>query len=46
MLSKENVEEILSIVPDGAKCCYTGQSILAYCPDPTFTWEEVNTWEE
>lgn len=46
MLSKECVEEILSIVPDGAKCCYTGQSILAYCPDPTFTWEEVNTWEE
>lgn len=46
MITREIVDEILSIVPKGAQCCYTGQSILAYCPDPTFTYEELNCWEQ
>ena len=45
LITKEIVDEILSIVPEGAKACYTGQSILAYCPNPTFSWEEINQWE-
>lgn len=45
MISKEIVEEMLDIVPDKARCCYTGQSALAYCPDPTFTFEEMDMWE-
>lgn len=44
-ITREKVDEILSIVPPGAKACYTGQSILAYCPNPTFSWEEINGWE-
>ena len=45
LITKEKVEEILAIVPQGTKACYTGQSILAYCPEPTFSWEEINQWE-
>lgn len=45
MLSRKIIDSILAIVPKDAKACYTGQSILAYCPDPTFTFEEMNTWE-
>ena len=45
-ITKEVIDLILAIVPEGAKACYTGQSILAYCPNPTFTWEEVNAWTE
>lgn len=39
------IDSVLSVVPRAARACYTGQSILAYCPNPTFTWEEVNLWE-
>lgn len=46
MIDREKVDEILSVVPKKAKACYTGQSILAYVPDPTFTWEEMNAWED
>lgn len=45
MLTRETVDEILNIVPSKAKACYTGQSILAYVPDPTFSWEELNAWD-
>ena len=45
MITRELTEAVLDIVPEGARCCYTGQSILAYCPDPTFTYDEVNSWE-
>jgi len=44
--SLENIDTVLSTVPAGARCCYTGQSILAYCPDPTFDWAEVNSWPD
>lgn len=43
-ITRELVDEILAVVPEGAKCCYTGQSALAYCPDPTFTYDELNCW--
>jgi hypothetical protein len=46
LFSRENIDTILNIVPKEARCCYTGQSILAYCPDPTFDWEEVNSWPD
>lgn len=46
MISRSIVEEILDIVPPRAKACYTGQSILAYVDDPTFTWEEVDQWKD
>lgn len=45
MINKELVEDVLNTVPEGARCCYTGQSILAYVDNPTFTWDEVNSWE-
>ena len=45
MITRELTEAVLDIVPEGARCCYTGQSILAYGPDPTFTYDEVNSWE-
>lgn len=44
-ITREVIDEILSIIPVGSRACYTGQSILAYCPNPTFSWEEVNAWE-
>lgn len=44
--SRENIDKILSVIPHKARCCYTGQSILAYCPDPTFSWEEVESWTD
>lgn len=43
MLNEKILNEILSIAPKGASC-YTGQSALAACPDPTFSWEELNLW--
>lgn len=46
LFSRETIDQILSIIPKEARCCYTGQSILAYCPDPTFSWEEVNAWPD
>ena len=46
LFSYHTIDTILSTVPEGAKCCYTGQSILAYCPDPTFSWDEVNSWPD
>lgn len=46
LFSREKIDEILSIVPPEGRCCYTGQSILAYCPDPTFDWAEVNAWPD
>lgn len=46
LFSKEKIDDILSTIPEGARCCYTGQSILAYCPDPTFDWSEVNSWND
>jgi hypothetical protein len=46
LFSRENIDTILSIVPSRAKACYTGQSILAYCPNPTFDWAELNTWPD
>lgn len=45
MINEDLVNSILDTVPDGARCCYTGQSILAYVDNPTFSWDEVNTWE-
>lgn len=45
MINEQLVNDILNTVPAGARCCYTGQSILAYVDDPTFSWDEVNTWE-
>lgn len=45
-INKQKVERILDIIPWGARACYTGQSILAYCPDPTFTYEEMDLWED
>lgn len=45
-IDKAKVDAVLDIVPDRAKACYTGQSILAYAPDPTFTWEEIDQWED
>lgn len=44
--SRENIDKILGIAPAEARACYTGQSILAYCPDPTFDWAEVNAWPD
>ena len=46
MINREIVDDILSVVPSRAKACYTGQSILAYVDNPTFSWEEVNSWED
>lgn len=46
LYSKEKIDAILSVIPQEARCCYTGQSILAYCPDPTFDWAEVNNWPD
>lgn len=46
VFSRENIDKILGTVPKGARCAYTGQSILAYCPDPTFSWAEVNSWPD
>lgn len=45
MINRELIEASLDIVPEGARACYTGQSILGYCPDPTFSFDEINTWE-
>lgn len=45
-IDKQKVDDILAVVPSNARACYTGQSILAYCPDPTFSWEEMSTWED
>lgn len=45
LITREKIDEILAAIPKGVKGCYTGQSILAYCPDPTFSWEEINAWE-
>jgi len=45
MIDRNTIENMLDIVPTRAKACYTGQSILAYVDDPTFTWEEVSQWE-
>jgi len=44
--TREKIDLVIDTIPEGAKCCYTGQSILAYCPDPTFSWEEVNIWPD
>ena len=46
LFSRKKIDAILDTVPKGARCCYTGQSILAYCPNPTFSWEEVNNWPD
>lgn len=46
LFSRERIDDILSTMPDEARACYTGQSILAYCPDPTFDWAELNTWPD
>lgn len=43
--TKAVVDNILDIVPAKARACYTGQSILAYVDNPTFTYEELNCWE-
>lgn len=44
-ITRQTIDSILAIVPPHAKACYTGQSILAYVNDPTFTWEEIDQWE-
>lgn len=46
LFTREKIETILATVPHEARCCYTGQSILAYCPEPTFSWAEVNNWPD
>ena len=46
VFSQENIDSILGVIPHETKCCYTGQSILAYCPDPTFDWAEVTAWPD
>ena len=46
LITRNKIDDILSVVPDRAAACYTGQSILAYCDDPTFSWEEVNAWPD
>ena len=46
LYSRANIDKILSVIPKEARCCYTGQSILAYCPNPTFDWAEVNAWPD
>jgi hypothetical protein len=46
LFSRENIDKILSIIPKEARCCYTGQSILAYVNNPTFSWDEVNAWPD
>jgi hypothetical protein len=46
LFSRSTIDRILSVIPAEARCCYTGQSILAYCPDPTFDWAEVNSWPD
>lgn len=46
LFSREKVDSVLDIVPFEARCAYTGQSILAYCPNPTFSWDEVNAWPD
>ena len=46
VFSREVIDFILSVIPVEARCCYTGQSILAYCPKPTFDWAEVNSWPD
>lgn len=45
-ISKEKVDQVLDVVPEHARCCYTGQSILAYIDDPTFLWDEVDSWQD
>jgi len=44
LITRQKIDDILSVVPHNARACLTGQSILAYCPDPTFSWEEINQW--
>lgn len=46
LFTRAKIDKILDTVPRGAQCCYTGQSILAYCPNPTFDWAEVNSWPD
>jgi hypothetical protein len=46
LFSRDSIDEVLSIIPIEARCCYTGQSILAYVDNPTFSWAEVNTWPD
>jgi hypothetical protein len=46
LFSRENIDTILAVIPPEARCCYTGQSILAYCPEPTFDWAELNAWPD
>jgi hypothetical protein len=46
LYSRENIDKILSVIPHEARCCYTGQSILAYVDNPTFSWAEVNNWPD
>jgi hypothetical protein len=46
LFSRENIDKILSIIPPEARCTYTGQSILAYVDNPTFSWAEVNAWPD
>jgi len=46
LYSRASIDKILSVIPQEARCCYTGQSILAYCPQPTFDWAEVNNWPD
>jgi hypothetical protein len=44
--SRDNIDTVLSMIPKEARCCYTGQSILAYVDKPTFSWDEVNAWPD
>jgi hypothetical protein len=46
LYSRENIDKILSVIPKEARCCYTGQSILGYVDDPTFSWAEINAWPD
>lgn len=46
LFSREKIDQILAIIPPEARAAYTGQSILAYCPEPTFDWAEVNAWPD
>lgn len=46
LFTRDKVDTILNTIPKEARCCYTGQSILAYCPNPTFDWEELNSWPD
>ena len=44
-INQSIIEWILSDLPSGIHGCYTGQSILGFCPDPTFSWEEIAQWD-